>query len=45
MSILFNNEKEYLNLQIEYSIKSTELLVNNELEYVASRYSLKRADA
>jgi len=38
-------EKEHLNDWIEHSVRATELLIHNELEYVASRYSLKRADA
>jgi len=35
-------EKEHLSEWIEHSCKATELLVNNELEYVASRYSVKK---
>jgi len=38
------HEKEFLNGWIEHSAKAAELLINNELEYVASRHSLKRAE-
>jgi len=40
----FNKEeKEHLQTWINHSLKATKLLINNELEYVASRYSIKRA--